>query len=109
MCSSMFPPIDPLFKAGFQKLHDEDYIGALADFDQLIELNSSIRAYTFCSMARRALGDEKGAAEDIAIFTKMGVEYSKQIDRGFQRLRSWDVWGGSQDIYSGVMNLWIKS
>jgi hypothetical protein len=108
MRSIMFPPTDPLFKSGFQKLHDEDYIGALTDFDQLIELNPSIRAYAFRSMARRALGDEKGATEDIAISTKLSSEYSMQIHRGFQRLRSWDVWGGFQDIYFGVMHLWIK-
>jgi hypothetical protein len=105
----MFPPTKPLFKAGYQKILAKDYIGALSDFDQIIELNPSPRAYAFRSMARRGLGDEKGAAEDMAIFTKMGAEYSKQINRGFQRLRSWDVWGGSQDIYSGVMNLLVKS
>jgi hypothetical protein len=105
----MFPPVDPLFKAGLQKLHDKDYIGALADFDKIIELNPSPRAYSFRSMARLELGDKKGATEDIAICTKMSSEYSMQIHRGFQRIRSWDVWGGSQDIYSGVMNLWIKS
>jgi hypothetical protein len=105
----MFPLSDPLFKAGIQKLKARDYIGALAEFDQIIELNPSHWAYSFRSLARLELGDEKGAAEDIAIFTKMRSEYSMQIHHGFQRLRSWDVWGGSQDIYFGIMNLWIKN
>jgi hypothetical protein len=106
----MFPPTDPLFKAGIQKLNTRDYIGALADFDQIIESNPShwgYRAYTFRSMVRQVLGDEKGATEDMAIYSKISCKYSMQVRRGFQRLSSWDVLGGSQDIYSGIMHLWI--
>jgi Tfp pilus assembly protein PilF len=85
MCLTMFLPTDPLFKTGIQKLNAKDYIGALADFDQIIESNPShwgYRAYTFRSMVRQALGDEKGAIEDMAIFSEMIYKYSIQLNHG---------------------------
>jgi hypothetical protein len=101
-----FPPItDPLLRAGMQKMNDRDYVGALEDFDQLIEINPTWFAYGSRAMARESLGDEKGAAEDREIFFKLSIEYSDQVNRGFQRLRSWDLLGG-QDIYSGLVHLW---
>jgi hypothetical protein len=102
-----FPLItDPLLRAGMQKMNDRDYVGALADFDQLIETNPTWFAYSFRSMARESLGDEGGAKEDREMFFKLSVEYSAQVNRGFRRLRSWDLLGGSQDIYSGLFHIW---
>jgi tetratricopeptide (TPR) repeat protein len=95
-------PDDPLFKAGYQKLLAKDYIGALADFNQLIELNPSHFAYDGRAMARESLGDVKGAIDDYTVAFKMSNLYSYRVSRGILRLRLWDLWGGFQDIYSGL-------
>jgi tetratricopeptide (TPR) repeat protein len=99
-------PNDPLYKAGYQKLRAKDYIGALADFNQLIELDPSHFAYGSRAMARQSLGDVKGAIEDYTLAFNMSNGYDYQVNRGILRLTLWDLWGGFQDIYSGMSGLW---
>jgi hypothetical protein len=103
----MFPLNEPLFKSGLLKLNAKDYTGALADFNQLIESAPSHWAYSGRAMARRGLGDESGAMEDMAVSSKMNKECFEQANRGFQRLRSWDLLGGSQDLFRGMLHVWI--
>jgi tetratricopeptide (TPR) repeat protein len=95
-------PDDPLFKEGTKKLRAKDYIGALADFNQLIELNPSHFAYGSRAMARQSLGDVNGAIDDYTVAFKMSNIHGYQVNRGILRLGLWDLWGGFQDIYSGV-------
>jgi tetratricopeptide (TPR) repeat protein len=102
-------PDDPLYKAGYQKLLAKDYIGALADFNQLVELNPSHWAYGGRALARQSLGDIKGAIEDNTVAFKMSSGLSYQFRRGMLRLQLknlWDLCGGLQDIYFGIRDIW---
>jgi tetratricopeptide (TPR) repeat protein len=99
-------PDDPLYKAGYNKLLAKDYIGALADFNQLIELNPSHFAYGGRANARQSLGDVKGAIEDNTLAFNMSNDPTYQMRRGILRLGLWDLLGGFQDTYSGVSRMW---
>jgi tetratricopeptide (TPR) repeat protein len=103
------PPDDPLYKSGTQKLRAKDYVGALADFNQLVELNPSHWAYGGRALARQSVGDIKGAIEDNTVAFKMNTDSTYRVRRGMLRLQLknvWDICGGLQDIYFGMRKLW---
>jgi hypothetical protein len=98
-------PNDPLYKTGKQKLQAKDYVGALADFNQLIASNPGHFAHAARASARGSLGDVKGAIEDLGVAFSMSNDPAYQLRRGMLRLRLWDLLGGLQDTYSGISSL----
>ena len=87
----------------------EDFEGQIADYSEAIRLNSElVEAYFYRSIARKALGDDEGAAEDYRQYAySKGIglkpkEAAKHNSRGVLRFNKGDLDGAIAEFSEAI-------
>jgi tetratricopeptide (TPR) repeat protein len=95
---------EDFFTEGFEKYNNQDYPGAIADYDQAIKLKPDYAfAYNNRGIARRALGDNKGAIADYDQAIKLKPDYATAYyNRGIARSALGDNKGAIADYDQAI-------
>jgi lipoprotein NlpI len=98
------PKADDFFLQAEEKLNRQDFKGAIADFDQAIQLDPKLAmAYDGRGNARQALGDKQGAISDldqaIRLDPKLATAYH---NRGFILYQLGDKQGAITDLDQAI-------
>jgi tetratricopeptide (TPR) repeat protein len=85
--------VEAFVNQGLEKLHKQDYAGALKDFDQVIKLDKDHdRAYLYRADLRSQVGDYQGAIQDYTIAKQQNSSFSyiyNQQGKAYEALRNY--------------------